>query len=976
MFCENCGKSLIRGYQFCLECGTPVPPEAPEENSATEAAAEAADESMPGIQPITSEEGKLVFCQNCGMRMQKTTAFCEQCGMQLQSNQNSGSGYSNLPSNNGVPLWNTERIDYGYENISDGEIQQINNFMNGGGIADPDQYNQQPQTESENFGGGMDAIGGFNAGGGIDTLNSQYANLCKSDNDNSMPALNAQSGMIRDDIQKVESFAMDPSYVDDTYVDEGALPIIEGGSMDFDPDEPEPEDPNAFEMIPDPVPAYVPTAEPTSYFTDNSAAEAAPVYEESAAEEAPVYEEPVAEEVPVYEEPAAEEVPVYEEPVAEVVPAYTIPVYSDDEGGAVEASVYSGEQQSYSADIPLYSDPNEPAVPVYEEPAAEAAPVYEEPAVEEAPVYSEPASEEPDGIMGAAFGVTAAMAAADDDTAVMSHSSNDVETIFAAPVPEYNPAPSYSTPADDYNTVPTGDETVFAGNIQQPENSAVDLGKLVYCRNCGQDMYERAEKCDLCGHKNIWWGSDAIKPLPKHRVSEGTPEKKPINKVIPAIAIAAVAILVFGFLLGPSIFKEKEDIVDKPTTSDTDNGIGDNDKADTTTSAATTTTTTASEAVTEPEEDNNQAAVTTTTTATSDDKQDDKDNKESVEESGEKDDEPTEESTTAATTTTRVTTTRATTTTTRATTTTTTTTRATTTTTKAATTTPAPYYAPSATVKAQNKERDAIISAYETMSAEIGKLELLASSTVNAMMFDDRSADAAGKSFYSRDFAVNMIKQIKSGKSSVDSAVASAKPSTSELNSAYTTLKSLQTKYNAYYDYVVNATSFSKYESKCASYYSDYTTTAKSGLGLAKLNTNAQTTTDRDEYYADVLSEALVAVDNAASALSTMRTKLSALNDSTFSTKYTDVLNSNITTYLKAAKYAQAVASYCDILSAAPSKYSSAYSQLKTARDNLNNCMDLFTMAQYDNTLSNFKSTSNNYINAASNASANAKYYM
>lgn len=26
MYCENCGKKLIRGYQFCMECGTPVPP--------------------------------------------------------------------------------------------------------------------------------------------------------------------------------------------------------------------------------------------------------------------------------------------------------------------------------------------------------------------------------------------------------------------------------------------------------------------------------------------------------------------------------------------------------------------------------------------------------------------------------------------------------------------------------------------------------------------------------------------------------------------------------------------------------------------------------------------------------------------------------------------------------------------------------------------------------------------------------------
>ena len=31
MVCANCGKKLIRGYAFCLECGSPVPPEVLEE---------------------------------------------------------------------------------------------------------------------------------------------------------------------------------------------------------------------------------------------------------------------------------------------------------------------------------------------------------------------------------------------------------------------------------------------------------------------------------------------------------------------------------------------------------------------------------------------------------------------------------------------------------------------------------------------------------------------------------------------------------------------------------------------------------------------------------------------------------------------------------------------------------------------------------------------------------------------------------
>ena len=39
MYCENCGKKLIRGYQFCMECGTPVPPEVEEEEENEDAQA-------------------------------------------------------------------------------------------------------------------------------------------------------------------------------------------------------------------------------------------------------------------------------------------------------------------------------------------------------------------------------------------------------------------------------------------------------------------------------------------------------------------------------------------------------------------------------------------------------------------------------------------------------------------------------------------------------------------------------------------------------------------------------------------------------------------------------------------------------------------------------------------------------------------------------------------------------------------------
>ena len=114
MYCENCGKKLIRGYQFCMECGTPVPPEEPEQEGQpeAEAAAQQPVDEMPGIQPPSNDEGTLVFCPTCGMRMQKSTAFCEKCGMRLADNGSSGSS---------VPLVNTDPLGGDFSGISDSD---------------------------------------------------------------------------------------------------------------------------------------------------------------------------------------------------------------------------------------------------------------------------------------------------------------------------------------------------------------------------------------------------------------------------------------------------------------------------------------------------------------------------------------------------------------------------------------------------------------------------------------------------------------------------------------------------------------------------------------------------------------------------------------------------------------------------------------------------------------------------------------
>lgn len=124
MVCQNCGKSLVRGYSFCMECGSPVPPEALEEAGMpprtgdhaenpsgkpqelkSKAATENSDKEvpqeptggMPDVKPLMaggnddsedSGEKTLVFCKNCGTVMQSNPYTCEKCGEPIADRPN------------------------------------------------------------------------------------------------------------------------------------------------------------------------------------------------------------------------------------------------------------------------------------------------------------------------------------------------------------------------------------------------------------------------------------------------------------------------------------------------------------------------------------------------------------------------------------------------------------------------------------------------------------------------------------------------------------------------------------------------------------------------------------------------------------------------------------------------------------------------------------------------------------------------
>jgi len=835
MYCENCGKKLIRGYQFCMECGTPVPPEVEEEEENEDAqaneqsASEQPSGEMPGIQPIGNEEGTLVFCPTCGMRMQKSTDHCEKCGMKLNANGSSG-----------VPLVNTDPLGGEFGGISDSDLARIDNFVNNSGLGGDISYDVSGGSDDMGgLGGGLGGIGGL--GGGdlnseIEALNQQFANLNATSSD--MPAISApapepepqpepvpQEPDLGTLSRRVEDFSMEAGMPETQFLSESGLPVINGGEMA------EPDEPMQLEQNYDDINIDITAPAPTAV----------------AEPEAPAYTEP---EAPAYTEPEA--------------PAYT-----------------------------------EPEAPAYTEPEA---PAYAEP---ETPAYTEPEFTQPRR-------------------------------------PEPEPAPA----------------------AESSENDGTDLGKLVYCRNCGQDMYEKEAVCKNCGSPNKW----NIKPLKKNVSGSAAKSQKQPTKLfgifpIPTVIGAAVVVVgVIALIVATSMANKSEDLVSQPATPTTASTVPDTPvEADENAEANVPDVpdvSDVSDVSSVPEEVN---PIVTNESQPEPAATEEAAKPATAEVSDAESSRPADTSSSPATTpavTTRPNTSV--------------TTRPNAViTSPAVTTTPKPAVTarepavvstkPSATVTNEDKQREKILDAFEAVSAEVGKLHLYSQATSYAI-------DAG---FTKTKFTSGMTSVLSGGKSNVSSLVKNAKPSSSELSSAYSSLQKLYDLYTDYYTYVTGTSdSGSKYTSTADSKLSSFNSAAKSGLSFKSLQTGNQTSSDKSRQYADMLSNAASAASNAASQFNTVKNSVADLKSSKYESDVMGVIyNDKTSAIMKAAGYAQVVSNYDEMMSGAPAEYSSAKSSLTKAASDLDGMLGVFIDAAY-NDLSGFKSEFSSYKTSVDKAVA------
>ena len=929
MYCENCGKKLIRGYSFCMECGAPVPPEVLEEgglpgrsgeqseekpenavenaeaavNSEESKAEESGDvqESMPGIQPIGgNDEGTLVFCPNCGMRMQHNKEVCEKCGMKI----------GNKPANS-VPLINNNPMDLdgsfgGFGGFSDSDINQLNSFM-GGGM--PSAYG------NENAADNLFGTNSYSASD-IEALNRQMSNFSASSSE--MPAISKAKGGVRQkepeqgEARKVEDFSMSDGSDESVPIADTSVPIIEGCSMDENPDADVSLDPYKFlgnsmddlseERPVDTVNLFGEPAEEAAEALGTEpvpkAVEEAPEAVEEEAPEAVEEEAPEAVEEEVTEAVEEEVTEAVEEEAPEAVEEEAPEAVEEEAPEAVEEEVTEAveEEAPEAVEEEVPEAVEEEAPEAVEEEATEAVEEEATEAVEEEPV---------DDFIPEEMGFIA------ESAPVISEEVEEPAVSEAAPAAAAVTAERREVEDFDFR------------RPQKPQNTAPESssgeetpkGNLVYCRTCGQDMYDTEKVCKNCGAAY----KGAYVPPKFAPSNSGAKEtsmifgKIPVPKFIGGIVGIVVAAAFMLFILQPWN-KKPANIVGGDTSSN----------ASTSTSTSSESTSTTTDEVVAPSTSTETASTSTDGEPTS------------TESSS-----TSEESTSTSS---RVSSSSKT------------------------STSSRPVVTPPSTdakLKSLEQDRKKIMGAAETIAGEVGKMEMLSLNVIYAMNNSAKSNEEAINDFYESKFATSVISILRVGKVSADRTVSLASPTNSEFSALYSSLKTLKSRYDDYYNFIISPKGgYSAFTKNCKSYYSRVTS-AISGLSLDKF-TSSYTAAYKNSAYKAMVSAAITDVRNSADKFATLQTQLSGLG-TTFERKAFTTLTSNLTTYAEAASFAMKAKAYALMLKGVSSDYSAAASHLDSAYDNLSKLVETCSKLS--------KTSSDSYISSSRIAISNARSY-
>ena len=558
------------------------------------------------------------------------------------------------------------------------------------------------------------------------------------------------------------------------------------------------------------------------------------------------------------------------------------------------------------ADEPVAVEEIQPVEEIADEPVAveEIQPVgeiAEEPVAEEIP-HEEPAFEPEDDFIPEEMGFIAETSPIPEETQPVAAPAA-VAAATRQPVEDFD----FRRPSAPRNNAPE----------QNPED-VPHKGNLVYCRTCGQDMYDTEKFCKNCGatYKGAYIPPKTAPSKSDNKKPQGMVFGKiPLTKFVGAIAGVVGAAALILFLIQPWQQKPqpgpdpKPDSSSQSISSSVDSTSESTSNSEVVSSSSSTESSASSSSTETSSESTSSDSISSSSTKTSSS-------------------------------------------------------------TKSSSSSNKPVVTADTKLKSLEQDREKIMYAAELIAGEVGKMEALSQHVVYAMNESTESNEEAIKTFYKSKFAVNMVSNLKTGKSAVERAINSASPKNSEFSSLYTALKTLKTRYDTYYNFITSPNGgYSSFTKNCQSYYT-MVTSALNSLNLSKFTTS-YTAAYKNIAYKSMVSDAVSAIKNCATQLSAVQSQLSGIDP--FERKAFSTLSADVSAYASAVSYSMRAKAYSIMLKGVSSSYSSALNNIDNAYNSISSFLKICTSLP-KTSASTFNNNANaTIITAKNNANSAAK---
>ncbi|MDE7230095.1 MAG: hypothetical protein K2N56_06400 [Oscillospiraceae bacterium] len=488
--------------------------------------------------------------------------------------------------------------------------------------------------------------------------------------------------------------------------------------------------------------------------------------------------------------------------------------------------------------------------------------------------------------------------------------------------------------------------------LNRPDNPAAEnapdasKGKLVYCRNCGQDMYDTEKVCKNCGAPY----KGAYVP-PRNAPSSGkSDEPKKIfgiftPSVFAGIIVVAIAVIALGIFIGvrSNGIKPVTGGETASVSTSTDSGSQSADTASGNSSdvppiQSTDNTSTSSDDPTSSDD-----------TSTSEDPNSGSSSSSDVESSSSSSSSKTQSSSSTKTQSSSSSKTQS------------------STKTNSSSSTQSstgPTNQMSAKVQSLETDRVKIMNAIARLSGEMGKIDIFVRHISYELDNTKITKETTLKNFFNSDLGKEFANSIQGNRVSTNSVVDSAAPVNSEMNGLYQSLKNLQRQYIDACNAVLEPTNANNFVSNATGYINSFNSMLTQQLGFNKFMLSAYTSANKDQAYLSVLKLAKSMINESSNGLSTVQSAVLRLGESRFDSISGEIIGNNAAAYVDAAAAAGRVNAYRIMLLGVQSSYSSSYSSLSSSYSALSNAFRLNSEIQAQ-TYSQYTTLINQYIASA-----------